>query len=416
MLHTEYVRSLNCNYERILLDTKPEEKRYQYCILSRGGIKGLLPCSLRYIDGLAYLYYDISSRQNVSQLFHSRTITREWVSDFMWSFRQTQQELGRFLLDIGNIIWYPEHIFQELESNLFSFTYIPYYGGEESFIKLIEFWVEHIDYDDEVLVDCVYHMYEQLERNGAVYLQARIFEDVKCLEEKNLEEKNMKEKNMKEKKENTPCVEEKLKEAEKEEIAVPDSDKKHPNDRKDSPISQMEGKAKADYMPSAENCEIEERTGKKGIFSIFENRRNRSRKLREEYSVTMHQEMSGYAVAEDVAYDTEDYGRTVFMEDKQDSMEKIHGLYTPEGRLLASIDKSTMSIGKKKEEVDCVLEDTSVSRIHARITDDKGDIYLEDLNSTNGTFKNGLRMQPYEKRKLETGDEIKCGKVILIFR
>ena len=97
-------------------------------------------------------------------------------------------------------------------------------------------------------------------------------------------------------------------------------------------------------------------------------------------------------------------------------MEKIHGLYTPEGRLLASIDKSTMSIGKKKEEVDCVLEDTSVSRIHARITDDKGDIYLEDLNSTNGTFKNGLRMQPYEKRKLETGDEIKCGKVILIFR
>lgn len=406
MLHTEYVRSLNCNYERILLDTKPEEKRYQYCILSRGGIKGLLPCSLRYIDGLAYLYYDISSRQNVSQLFHSRTITRAWVSDFMWSFRQTQQELGRFLLDIGNIIWYPEHIFQELESNIFSFTYIPYYGGEESFIKLIEFWVEHIDYDDEVLVDCVYHMYEQLERNGAVYLQARIFEDVKCLEEKNL----------KEIKENTHFVEKDVKEAEKEEVDVPDSDKKQLNDRKDSPIPQMEGKAKADHMPPAESCEIEEKTGKKGIFSIFENRRNRSRKLREEYSVTMHQEMSGYAVAEDVAYDTEDYGRTVFMEDKQDSMEKIHGLYTPEGRLLASVDKSTMSIGKKKEEVDCVLEDASVSRIHARITDDKGDIYLEDLNSTNGTFKNGLRMQPYEKRKLETGDEIKCGKVILIFR
>lgn len=406
MLHTEYVRSLNCNYERILLDTKPEEKRYQYCILSRGGIKGLLPCSLRYIDGLAYLYYDISSRQNVSQLFHSRTITRAWVSDFMWSFRQTQQELGRFLLDIGNIIWYPEHIFQELESNIFSFTYIPYYGGEESFIKLIEFWVEHIDYDDEVLVDCVYHMYEQLERNGAVYLQARIFEDVKCLEEKNL----------KEIKENTHFVEKDVKEAEKEEVDVPDSDKKQLNDRKDSPISQMEGKAKADHMPPAESCEIEEKTGKKGIFSIFENRRNRSRKLREEYSVTMHQEMSGYAVAEDVTYDTEDYGRTVFMEDKQDSMEKIHGLYTPEGRLLASVDKSTMSIGKKKEEVDCVLEDASVSRIHARITDDKGDIYLEDLNSTNGTFKNGLRMQPYEKRKLETGDEIKCGKVILIFR
>ena len=50
-------------------------------------------------------------------------------------------------------------------------------------MKLMEFWVEHIDYDDEVLVDCVYRMYERLERNGEVYLQSQIFEDVGCLEE-----------------------------------------------------------------------------------------------------------------------------------------------------------------------------------------------------------------------------------------
>ena len=148
----------------------------------------MLPCSLRYINGLAYLYYDISSRQNVTQLYNGRCITRKWMNDFMWSFKQTQQELSRFLLDIGNVLWYPEQIFQDLESNIFSFIYVPYYGGEESFIKLIEFWVEHIDYDDDVLVDCVYHMYEQLERNGAVYLQDRIFEDVKCLEERKADE------------------------------------------------------------------------------------------------------------------------------------------------------------------------------------------------------------------------------------
>ncbi len=63
-----------------------------------------------------------------------------------------------------------------------------------------------------------------------------------------------------------------------------------------------------------------------------------------------------------------------------------------------------------------MLEDNSVSRIHARITNADGRFYLEDLNSTNGTFKNGVRMQPYEKKKLEEGDEIKCGKVAFIFR
>ena len=61
MLQTEFVRNLNCNYERILLDVDPEKKRYQHCILSRGGIKGLLASSLRYINGQAYLYYDIFS-------------------------------------------------------------------------------------------------------------------------------------------------------------------------------------------------------------------------------------------------------------------------------------------------------------------------------------------------------------------
>ncbi len=32
---TEYIRSLNANYERMALGEKPEEKRYQYCMISR---------------------------------------------------------------------------------------------------------------------------------------------------------------------------------------------------------------------------------------------------------------------------------------------------------------------------------------------------------------------------------------------
>ena len=72
MLNTEFVKNLHNNYERIMLEKKPEERRYQYCILSRGGIKGLLSCSLRYINGDAYLYYDITSKQNIMQLCKKR--------------------------------------------------------------------------------------------------------------------------------------------------------------------------------------------------------------------------------------------------------------------------------------------------------------------------------------------------------
>lgn len=374
MLQTEYIRNLNCNYERILLDRKPEERKYQYCILNRGGIKGLLPCTLRYINGLAYLYYDISSKQNVAQLHSTRGVTREWLRDFMWGMKQIGQELERFLLDCHNIVWYPEQIFQDLENNIFSFLYIPYYEGENSFGALLDFLVEHMDYNDEALVECVYHMYEQYERNGELYLQKQIFEDAGKLDEL---EKSTQNDILQVETEN------------KEKVNVP-GEPEH-----------------------AEDCIREE---KKGLLSIFEGRRKKNREQREDYRQSLHQAMSGYAVAEETTYEEEEYGRTVYMEIEEDNRGKVWGIYSPDGRLLANLEKTTVTIGKKKEEADVVLEDASVSRIHARIIKDKEYYYLEDLNSTNGTFKNGLRLQPYEKRRLEEGDDIRCGKVLFVFR
>lgn len=380
MLNIEYVRSLNCNYERILLDEMPEEKRYQYSILGRCRINGLLQCSLRYIDGKSYLYYDISSKQNIALLYGSRCITREWVRDFMWSLKHIRRELGRFLLDADNILWHPEQIFQELESNVFSFLYVPYYKGDSGFMKLMEFWVEHIDYNDDVLVDCVYRMYERLERNGEIYLQSQIFEDAECLEKTKMPE--------------LVCTV-------LEETVV---------EEEDSPASVAIINVKTDALQ-----EKTAKSGKKGIRGILEGKRSRGQKAREDYRQSMQQTMMDYAVAEKTPYEGI-YGQTVFIEEKAAQSGQPHRLLTPEGKLYASLERQVISIGKKKEEVDLVLKDASVSRIHARITSVEGDIYLEDLNSTNGTFQNGLRMQPYEKKKLEEGDEVRFGKVVFIFR
>ena len=384
MLQTEYVRNLHCNYERLLLDQKPEDTKYQYCILNRGGIKGLLSCSLRYIDGLAYLYYDISSKQNIVQLFESRAITREWMRDFMWSYRQIQQELDRFLLDEHNVIWYPEQVFLDLDDRTFSFIYIPYYKQENGFGKLVDFWVEHIDYEDEALVEFVYRVYDRLEKNGESYLQGQIFEDAGLLEQRT-----------------------------EEKPELPD-------------ISDAVAPAKKTQQPdTGDGQSVAAKEEKKKLFGIFEGKKKKNREIRDNYHMAMQEAMSGYAVAEEETYEcgesvTEsqeaDFGRTIYIEERPDSTKQVHRLYSPDGKLLASLDKSAFSIGKKKGEVDLVLDDMSVSRMHARIIKLETDIYLEDLNSTNGTFKNGLRLEPYERRKLETEDEIKCGNVTIIFR
>lgn len=383
MLQMEYIRNLNCNYERILLEEKPEGRQYQYCILSRGEVKGLLPCSLRYIDGSAYLYYEITSRQNISHLYGNRCITREWLTDFVWSLKRIQQELQRFLLDIRNILWYPEQIFQDLESNIFSFVYVPYYSGEPSFIKLVEFWVEHIDYSDEELVECVYRIYEKIERNGEVYLQARIFEDTECLESRN------------ENGEVTILTDSAAGEIQTNGNESPEGTE---NTRQECEILQMPVKEK------------------KGIRGLLGGKKKKEKKLREEYEQSMQQIMTGYAVAEETPYSDEIYGQTVYVEEGGETVERVHRLCTPEGKLLGSLEKSVLSVGKKKGEVDLALMDSSVSRIHARVTNENGTVCLEDLNSTNGTFRNDVRLRPYEKQRLDEGDEIRFGNVAVIFR
>ncbi len=401
MIRSEYIRSLNCNYQRIWLEQKPEEKKYQYCILSRGGIKGLLPCDLRYINGEAYLYYDITSKQNLAHIQKTGSIDREWLKDFLWSIRQVQQELGRFLLDTGNVLWYPEQIFRDLETNAFCFLYLPYYEGDSGFGKLMEYLAEYIDYGDELLVDCVYHMYEQQEKAGADYLQGLIFEDTKCLEEKASVEANSGES------------------VSRETVSVPER-------RFYSEESVL------DIPRARERRQMKHAEGKRGIWGLLGSKRNQNRKQREEYHRMMQQEMAGYAVAEELQYQGETYagncaeayaedveeryGRTIYVEAPAKTAETPPRLLSPEGKLLAVLDLPVFTIGKKKEEADLTLEEASVSRVHARIIRENGMVYLEDLNSTNGTFKNGLRLQPYEKRRLDEGDEIRCGRVPFVFR
>jgi len=58
-------------------------------------------------------------------------------------------------------------------------------------------------------------------------------------------------------------------------------------------------------------------------------------------------------------------------------------------------------------------QDFLISREHARIVQREGYFWLEDLNSTNGTYVNGRRI--FERVLLRVGDEIKIGNSVLKF-
>lgn len=57
------------------------------------------------------------------------------------------------------------------------------------------------------------------------------------------------------------------------------------------------------------------------------------------------------------------------------------------------------------------LTDTEISRRHARLVSEDGQIFVEDLQSTNGTFVNG---QPVRRRQLGDGDKIQVGTTTIL--
>ena len=70
-----------------------------------------------------------------------------------------------------------------------------------------------------------------------------------------------------------------------------------------------------------------------------------------------------------------------------------------------------ITIGREEDNV-VQLNDERVSRVHAKIQEDRGQVLLTDVNSTNGSRVNG---HPVQLRVLQPGDHLQIGRCTLLF-
>jgi predicted component of type VI protein secretion system len=77
------------------------------------------------------------------------------------------------------------------------------------------------------------------------------------------------------------------------------------------------------------------------------------------------------------------------------------------------IDRAEMGIGRRSD-CEIVVPDPSVSRLHARLRQVNGIFLIEDANSANGTWVNGVRLAG--PQQLVERDVIRIGKAAFTFR
>lgn len=82
----------------------------------------------------------------------------------------------------------------------------------------------------------------------------------------------------------------------------------------------------------------------------------------------------------------------------------------------ALINKAKFTLGKSRDYCEYVVEgNRTISRRHARITNENGVFFIEDLQSMNHTYLNDKQLADKERAVLRNGDHIKLANEELIF-
>ena len=81
--------------------------------------------------------------------------------------------------------------------------------------------------------------------------------------------------------------------------------------------------------------------------------------------------------------------------------------------LVVMVESGGLEVGRSPDN-DIVLDDSDVSRFHARLELDNGSLWLRDAGSRNGVFVNDRRIR--EHRALKVGDMVRFGQHVFEVR
>lgn len=343
-MEVRYKRDLNSNY-MILTDQKHLEENHEVRMITENRIYGFLPCVSQDHEDSTEYYYEITGWQSMGLLYERKKINCEQLRGLLRELEKILEAAGEYLLDPSHFILKPEYMYLNAGPEKLYLCYYPGYEKEirESFLEWAEYLLGKLDKSDTAGIEFGYDLYQcALEPN---------FSLLEVLQKHTHREEEMSE-----------CG---------------------PEAEPEKPVQEA----------------VPEKTGT--WKNLFKKKAKTKKPQMEDYLAEADQLGSG----------------TVLFLKEQETMRGTECLQISrrEGLTLKSCDpeypdfhihEESFLIGKQKEHVDGCIPVPTISRMHARITCTDSAYYIEDLNSTNGTWADQVQIDPYELVLLENGMHI----------
>lgn len=343
-MEVRYKRDLNSNY-MILKGKANWEENYEVPMITENRIPGLLSCIMQKQNEHVEYYYEITGSQSMALLYERRKMGYEQLCNLMRELERILESSSEYLLSPNHIVLKPEYMYLYSKSEKLRLCYYPGYEKpiRESFLEWAEYLLGKLDKNDTQGIEFGYELYQNaLEPN---------FSLLESLKKRTRTEVKREEKLI------TSVIE-------------------------DIPITP------------------EEIFDKTGTWKTFFKKKNKKSQLEDYVAEESEFEQSSVLfMKEDDVMDN-----TAFLkEQKREGLFlKSKNVEYPDFHMLGE----SFLIGKRGEGVDACIPAATISRLHARITFDGTRYYLEDLNSSNGTWADQIQLNPYELFPLENGMRI----------
>ena len=361
-------RDLSKTYLIISSEGLVYEESYETEMILKNQFQTFLPLHILRVDGSCQIFYDVSSKQTVKACVQRVKLNEMTIRSLFKAIEKLEKEVREYLLDMESVILDLDHIYTK--EGVFYFCYCPWEKKEvlSSFREMLEEILGNLDYHDTKGVELAYRLYQ-----SACHGNFHIGDILSAHEE--------------EKQKDTQPLQEYFPE--------------------NKELSEME-----DFI-EIENLEKEEQKPKKEgiikrILKFF--LKKEEQETEDPIDIFTHNEMYQEFLKSDSmplsfteVLTSADTG-TVLLQNMPVGRWKLRPLLP--GFEEFCVQGDSFLVGKKRDSVDGFIGRDTISRIHSRLFVKDDRLFIADANSTNGTFVNGIVLEPGEDVEIFPGDRI----------